>query len=45
MVQFFWTIIFIGNLRFPFLMFQTHKSCHESKELGTNESRSFSLEV
>ena len=44
MVQFFLDY-FIGNLRFPFLMFQTHKTCYESKELGTNESRSFSLEV
>ena len=27
--------LFFGNLRFPFLMFQTRNSCHESKELDT----------
>ena len=27
---------FIGNLHFPLLMFQTHNSCYESKELDTN---------
>ena len=27
---------FIGNLRFQFLMFQTHNSCYKSKELDTN---------
>ena len=34
MVQFF--RLFFGNLRFPFLMFQTHNSCYKSKELDTN---------
>ena len=28
---------FIGNLRFPFFMFQTHNSCYKSKELDTNK--------
>ena len=27
---------FIGNLRFPFLMFQTHNPYYKSKELDTN---------